>query len=89
MPVLCYCVGHDSGAFDNRWVSGSLEGEMYAPLHSFILLRIQGIFMWLEFSWLPTPFHVPFFFIVSLLIYIVGSPLLFQFSERVLGRGLG
>ena len=37
--VLHYCVGHDSRAFGDHWVSGGLKlGAMRAPLHVLVVL---------------------------------------------------
>ena len=37
-PVLHYCVGSDSRAFGDHWVSGSLERAMPVPLYVLVVL---------------------------------------------------
>ena len=36
--MLHYCVGHDSRAFGDHWVSGSLKGAIREPLHVLVVL---------------------------------------------------
>ena len=85
-PVLHYCVGRDSRAFADHWVSGSLEGAMI-NLHVLAVLLCsvyRAVACSLHF--LGSPPQSPFF-IVFFIIYPVGSPLFFPFS--VTGGGAG
>ena len=82
--ALHYCVGRDSRAFGDHWVSGSLKGAMRALLHVLVVLLCSACTS-------PPLSCLPFFFfnIVLFIIYPVGSPLFFQFSVTGVGSGAG
>ena len=90
--ALCYCVGHDSRAFGDYWVSGNLKGAMRAPLPVLVVL-LCSVYRAFSCSLLflgcpplfPPLYYI--FYIFSFIIYPVGSPLLFQFSVRGAGAG--
>ena len=59
----------------------------FACVHSFTLLSVQGVFMQLAFSRLPTP--IPPFDILFFTVFYIGSPLFFQFIVTGAGAGVG
>ena len=77
--------GHDSRAFGDHWVSRSLEGAMYAPLHVLVVL-LCAAYRAFSFSlhFLSSPPLSPFFsftvYIAFFFIHLVGSLLFFQLS---------
>ena len=82
------------GLFGNHWVGGSLEGVMCVPLHMLVVLLAQctGHFSCsLHFLGSPplSPHLFSSFFIVLFIIYLVSSPLFFQFSVTGAGAGAG
>ena len=72
--MLRYCVGHDSRAFGDHWVSGSLKEVMCAPLHVLVVILCSAYRAFscsLLFSRLPTlisPFIL--YFLHSLIHYL-------------------
>ena len=92
--MLHYCVGHDSRAFGDHWVSGSLKGAIREPLHVLVVLLCSAYRVFtcsLLFQGSP-PLSPPLyyiFYIVLFIIYPVGSPQFFQFSVTGVGAGAG
>ena len=50
-PALRYCVGHNSWAFGDHWVSCSLKGAMRAPLHVLVVLLCSA---YMKFRWVSS-----------------------------------
>ena len=90
-PALRYCVGHDSRAFGDHWVSGSLKGAIHVPLHVLAVLLCSAYRAFscsLLFQGSPSPLYI--IFLYSLIqYYLVGSPLFFQFSVMGARAGAG
>ena len=59
----------------------------FACVRSFTLLSIQGVFMELAFSRLPT--LIPPLYHIFYIVFYIGSPLFFQFSVTGAGAGVG
>ena len=50
-PALRYCVGLDSRAIGDHWVSCSLKGAMRAPLHVLVGLLCSA---YMKFRWVSS-----------------------------------
>ena len=75
------------GLFGDHWVSGSLEVAMRMPLHMLVVLLCSAYRVFsCSLPFLSSPPFPPFF-IVLVIIYPVGSPLLLQFSVSGAGAG--
>ena len=79
--TLHYCVGHDSRACGDHWISGSLKGLCVCHLHVSVVLLCSAYRAFscsLLFRGSP-PLSPPLYYIFYTVFYI-GSPLFFQFS---------
>ena len=89
-PPLRYCVGHDSRAFGDHWVSGSLKGLCVCHLHVPVVL-LCSVYRAFSCSMLfrGSPPLSPPFILYFYLVFHVDSPLFFQFSVTGAGAGVG
>ena len=89
-PALHYCVGHDSRAFGDHWVSSSLKGICVCHLHMSVVLLCSAYRVFscsLLFQGSP-PLSPPLHYIFYIVFYI-GSPLFSQFSVMGAGARVG
>ena len=79
--ALRYCVGHDSRAFGNHCVSGSLKGLCMCHLHMPVVLLCSA-YRAFSFSLLfqGSPPLSPPFILYFYIVFYIGSQLFFQFS---------
>ena len=88
--ALRYCVGHDSKAFGNHWVSGSLKGLCVCHLHVSVVLLCSA---YRAFScsllFQSSPPLSPHLYYIVYIVFYIGSPLFFQFSVTGAGARVG